>query len=270
MAELYQLRGRVGRSNVQAYAHLLTPPISVLPRATLQRLQALQEFNELGSGFNLAMRDLEIRGAGNLLGSEQSGFIEMMGFETYTRLLEEAVREVKEQEYRELFKEDLTRTRTRPDTIVDAEIDAFLPESYVASDVERMTVYRRLYSLSTEEQLREVMEELKDRFGQPPVEVEHLSMLVRVKLAASTIGFQKVYLSPERIEVIFPPESDTQFYESEGFQRLMTKISQMRGRGVILTQEENLLRVSLAFAPEEKLPVVLEKSLKFLKELHAL
>jgi transcription-repair coupling factor (superfamily II helicase) len=269
MAELYQLRGRVGRSNIQAYAHLLTPPLSLLPRSTLQRLQALQEFNELGSGFNLAMRDLEIRGAGNLLGSEQSGFIEMMGFETYTRVLEEAVQEVKEQEFRELFSEELSQTAGKQEAIVDAEIDAFLPESYVASDVERMTVYRRLYSLSTEEQLHEVVLELKDRFGAPPVEVESLFALVQMKLVAGRIGFQKVYVSPERIEVLFPPESNTRFYESEGFQELMTRISRMRGRGVVLTQEEKLLRVMLAFPPEERIPVVLEKSLGFLKELHA-
>jgi transcription-repair coupling factor (superfamily II helicase) len=113
MAELYQLRGRVGRSNIQAYAYLLTPPLSVLGKSTLQRLQALQEFTELGSGLNLAMRDLEIRGAGNLLGSEQSGFIEMMGFETYTRLLDEAVHELKQDEFRELFPEEPTQRKQR-------------------------------------------------------------------------------------------------------------------------------------------------------------
>jgi transcription-repair coupling factor (superfamily II helicase) len=236
MAELYQLRGRVGRSNVQAYAYLLTPPISVMPRNTLLRLQAVEEFTELGSGFNLAMRDLEIRGAGNLLGSEQSGFIETMGFETYTKILEEAVQELKEQEFQDLFADERRPPRLESDVLVEADFDAFIPASYVRNDTERLAIYRRLYGLQTEEQLREVADELKDRFGKYPEEVQNLFSVVSIRLTAGKIGFRKVTVSARELEADFPPESDTTFYESESFQSLMTVISRMKGKGSGLRQ----------------------------------
>jgi transcription-repair coupling factor (superfamily II helicase) len=236
MAELYQLRGRVGRSNVQAYAYLLTPPVSVMPRATLLRLQAVEEFTELGSGFNLAMRDLEIRGAGNLLGSEQSGFIETMGFETYTRILEEAVQELKEQEFQDLFADERRQTRLETDVVVEADFDAFIPGSYVQNDTERLAIYRRLYALQTEEQLRDVGEELKDRFGKHPEEVKNLLSVVSIRLIAAKIGVRKVTVSPRELEADFPPESDTRFYEGEAFQALMTVISRLKGKGSGLRQ----------------------------------
>ncbi|HTX98499.1 MAG TPA: transcription-repair coupling factor [Bacteroidota bacterium] len=240
MAELYQLRGRVGRSNVQAYAYLITPPISILPRPTLQRLQALEEFNELGSGFNLAMRDLEIRGAGNLLGGEQSGFIETMGFETYTRVLEEAVQELKEEEFQELFQHE-PRQQRRDDVVVEADVNALIPDQYIANDTERLATYRRLYGLEKEEQLKEIAEELVDRFGAPPPEVELLYDVVRIRLTAGALGFRRVRISETEFEAEFPPESDTRFYESDDFQLLMTSISHMSGGVGGLRQEGSSL-----------------------------
>ncbi len=242
MAELYQLRGRVGRSNMQAFAYLLTPPVSVLPRHTIQRLQAIEEFTELGSGFNLAMRDLEIRGAGNLLGSEQTGFIEAMGFETYTRILEEAVQELKEQEFQDLFGGEARKGRHAPETVVEVEFDALIPESYVANDQERLAIYRRLYSMITGNQLREIAEEMKDRFGKFPAEVENLFSVVEIRLAASKIGFTKVSVSPSRVEIDFPPEEKKPFYEGEGFQHLMSHISRMKRNGAGLLQSGKLLK----------------------------
>jgi len=224
MAELYQLRGRVGRSNVQAYAYLVTPPIAILPRVTLRRLQALEEFNELGSGFNLAMRDLEIRGAGNLLGSEQSGFIETMGFETYTRILEETVQELKDEEFRELFKDEVPHVRKR-DVIVEADVDALIPDSYLGNGTERMAMYRRLYGLVSEEQLREISDELRDRFGVLPPEVELLLGVIRIRLVGAQLGFVRVMINSTLVEAEFPEESDKAFYDSPEFQALMTAIS---------------------------------------------
>jgi len=227
MAELYQLRGRVGRSNQQAYAYFLTPPFSVLPKATLQRLQALEEFTDLGSGFHLAMRDLEIRGTGNLLGAEQSGFVETMGFETYTRVLEEAVAELKEEEFRELF---AGRERRGPvETVVEADLDALLPESYVENSGERLAVYRKLYGVGSGEQLEEVATELRDRFGAHPAEVENLFALIRVKLEAQKVGLVKVSVGGGEMEADFPPDSDTAFYGGEEFQELMTRIGRCGG-----------------------------------------
>jgi transcription-repair coupling factor (superfamily II helicase) len=245
MAELYQLRGRVGRSNAQAYAYLLTPPVSSLPRPTVQRLQAVEEFTELGSGFNLAMRDLEIRGAGNLLGAEQSGFIENMGFETYTRVLEDAVRELKEEEFKGLFeKESKFRERER-EAVVETDISTFIPESYLRSEEERLAVYRRLYALSSPEQLEEVQEEMQDRFGKFPEEIRNLFGMVRLRLAAARIGFRKVSVRGNQLEAEFPPESDTEFYEGGTFQNIMSMVPLMEKKSATLRQEANSLRLKV-------------------------
>jgi transcription-repair coupling factor (superfamily II helicase) len=247
MAELYQLRGRVGRSNVQAYAYLLTPPFSVLPTVTIRRLQALQEFNELGSGFNLAMRDLEIRGAGNLLGSEQSGFIESMGFETYTRILEDAVRELKDEEFREVFAGIEAGKGTVRDMVVEPEFDALIPESYVPGEAERLAIYRRLYALTTPSQLQEVADELRDRFGKFPEEVENLLGVIRLRLQAAKLGFRKVNISESAMDVEFPPETEVHFYEGEPFQQMMTVISGLKGKGAFLKQHGSTLKLHVQF-----------------------
>jgi transcription-repair coupling factor (superfamily II helicase) len=263
MAELYQLRGRVGRSNTQAYAHLLIPPLSVLGKGTLQRLQALQEFNELGSGFNLAMRDLEIRGAGNLLGSEQSGFIEAMGFETYTRLLDEAVREVKDEEFRDLFP-DTGEHKTARSVIVEADIEALIPETYVASERERLTIYRRLQSVTTPEQLEEIGQELSDRFGRHPEPVETLLGLIRIKLVAARLQLPKVHIGRETMLVSFPSASDTAYYESPEFQRVMTVIGSMRRSGVLLQQSSEQLNALFPLGSDSSDDRLIARSLEYL------
>ena len=228
MAELYQLRGRVGRSNIQAYAYLVTPPIASIPTSTLRRLQALEEFTDLGSGFNLAMRDLEIRGAGNLLGSEQSGFIESMGFETYTRVLDEAVQELKVEEFQGMFDQVGDGHGADREVLIDADVNALIPEAYLPSDTERLAIYRRLYAISSTDQLDELREELTDRFGRFPPEVENLLQIVRVRLFARRIGFTRIKLSSNRMEAELPPESDPAFYESHQFERLMTFLSNVK------------------------------------------
>jgi transcription-repair coupling factor (superfamily II helicase) len=251
MAELYQLRGRVGRSNVQAYAHLLTPPISVLPRETVRRLQAIEEFTELGSGFNLAMRDLEIRGAGNLLGGEQSGFIESMGFEMYTRILEEAVAELKEQEFQDLFEKETRRRESKTQTLVEADFDVRIPETYIENDNERLAIYRRLFAVTTSEQLEEISAELTDRFGKHPEQVANLFSLVRVRLKTSKFGFRKVNISSDGVMIEFPPETETQFYEAESFQLLMTFISQKKNKRMALRQSGKTLVLACSFVRKD-------------------
>jgi len=227
LAELYQLRGRVGRSNVQAYAYLLVPPISSLPKNTLRRLQAIEEFTELGSGFNLAMRDLEIRGAGNMLGGEQSGFIMEMGFEMYTKILEEAVGELKEEEFSELFAKEVSVSRPLVETQVDADLDAYIPEIYVESDTERLDIYRRIYRTTTEREVDDIRLELVDRYGAPMEEVENLFTLAKLRVAASHSGFRKLELNKRTLRLFLPSEEDKKFYENGAFQALMAKVSQM-------------------------------------------
>lgn len=226
MAELYQLRGRVGRSNIQAYAYLVVPPLSSLPRETVRRLQALEEFTELGSGFNLAMRDLEIRGAGNLLGGEQSGFIDALGFEMYTRILEEAVAELKEKEFSDLFGSQ--QLHRQEQTAVEADMDVHIPDWYIEDGDERLAIYRRLYGVTDISEVDEIAAELKDRFGARPVEVERLLSLVRLRRKATLLGFPKIMLAANAVTIEFPPQSDSRFYESETFQLLMANISRMR------------------------------------------
>jgi len=233
LAELYQLRGRVGRSNVQAYAYLLTPPLSSLPRETLQRLQAIQEFTELGSGFNLAMRDMEIRGAGNLLGAEQSGFILEMGYEMYQKIVEEAVRELKTEEFKELADAGMPVTGPLQDTVIETDIEALIPEMYVAADSERLDIYRRLYQMKGSDEVDEMRKEMQDRFGEYPPEVEDLFRTVEVKIAAAAVRITKVEISKSIVTLWFPPEGDTEFYDDRTgspsmFQAVMDTVTGMK------------------------------------------
>jgi transcription-repair coupling factor (superfamily II helicase) len=253
LAELYQLRGRVGRSNVQAFAYLLTPPLSVLPRATFRRLQAIEEFTELGAGFNLAMRDLEIRGAGNLLGGEQSGYIMDMGFEMYERVVREAVEELKEEEFKEVFENQKVKgagVRTS-EAIVESDIEALIPDFYVEADAERLDIYRRLYRARTEEELGAMREELQDRFGEYPAEVENLFRLVELRLGASKGGYRKVALRGGTLTLTLPPESEDWFYGQDGdtsapFQKIAKDISHKKGAQVKQIGKELVLEIKVA------------------------
>jgi transcription-repair coupling factor (superfamily II helicase) len=246
MAELHQLRGRVGRSNVQAYAYLLIPPVSMLNRPTIQRLQAIEEFTDVGSGFSLAMRDLEIRGAGDLLGAEQSGFIDSMGFEAYTRVLEEAVNELREREFKDMPETPALSRRPGSEALVETEFDALIPREYVGNDTERLQLYRRMYTAGTFPQVDEIAEELKDRFGAPPMQVSNLLGVVRLRIAIAAAGFPKALLLPHKLELTFPPESDSRFYESPVFQDLMSRISLMKKDGTTLVQHANELKLVVA------------------------
>ena len=267
LAELYQLRGRVGRSNIQAYAYLLTPPLSSLPRQTLRRLQAIQEFTELGSGFNLAMRDLEIRGAGNLLGGEQSGFIMEMGFELYQRIVEEAVQELKEAEFSELFKDEARPTPGRQDggAIIETDIEALIPDAYVESDAERLDIYRRLARTTDPADIHALRAELRDRFGEYPPEVEHLFVLVELKALASTLQFARLELDGQRLSLFLPPSDRKSFYETEEsgepfFQILMARVSTMGEYLPHLKQEGKQLKLNMRITansePAERLDAV--------------
>jgi transcription-repair coupling factor (superfamily II helicase) len=237
LAELYQLRGRVGRANLQAYAYLLVPPIHSLPKQTLRRLQAIEEFTELGSGLNLAMRDLEIRGAGNMLGGEQSGFIMEMGFEMYTKILEDAVAELKEQEFAEVFAATLESKTRIIETQVDADLEAYLPEFYVESDTERLDIYRRLYKTSTQKEVDELKAELSDRFGTAMEEVDNLFSLASLRVIGSRSNIRKVELNKRVLRMFLPSEDDRHFYEGGVFQEMMARVSAIKEPLVQLKQE---------------------------------
>ena len=276
LAELYQLRGRVGRSNEQAYAYLLTPPISSLPRLTLRRLQAIQEFTELGSGFNLAMRDLEIRGAGNLLGAEQSGFIMEMGLEMYQRIVEEAVAELKEQEFDKMF-QGVKAQAHRPagETTIDADVEAYIPDIFIESDSERLDFYRRLYGVTSTEEIQSMRDELRDRFGEYPEEVENLFGVVELKTIASKAGFTKVELQRNQLSLHFPPAEATHFYESgDGtiapFQRIMSHLATLRQYRAHLKQDGKQLKLNAAIPGGSEAKVLLAAVKELLTTLAAI
>ncbi|MDD8019424.1 MAG: transcription-repair coupling factor, partial [Bacteroidota bacterium] len=242
LAELYQLRGRVGRSNVQAFAYLLVPPIEILPKQTLRRLQAIEEFTELGSGFNLAMRDLEIRGAGNMLGGEQSGFIMEMGFEMYTKILEDAVAELKEQEFASVFAETVFQTKAKLiETQIEADLEAYIPEFYVESDTERLDIYRRLYKTTSQTEVDELRAELIDRFGAPMEEVDNLFALAAIRVLASHSSIRKVEMNNRTLRLYLPTDEDKQFYESGKFQDIMASVAATKDFQISLKQQEKNL-----------------------------
>src|SRR6202007_285094 len=185
LSDLHQLRGRVGRSNKKAFCYLLAPPMSLLPADSRKRLQTLEQHSELGSGFQIAMRDLDIRGAGNLLGGEQSGFMAEIGFEMYQKVLDEAIRELKRSEFKDLFKEEITKQDDYvQDCTIDTDLEILIPDSYVESVTERLSLYTRLDNCENEEELQAFAAELQDRFGPIPGQVTDLFHTVRSRKLA--------------------------------------------------------------------------------------
>jgi transcription-repair coupling factor (superfamily II helicase) len=247
LAELYQLRGRVGRSNIQAYAYLLIPPALKLTRDALKRLQALEEFSELGAGFQLAMRDLEIRGAGNLLGAEQSGFIADIGLELYVSTVEEAVHELKTEEFQDLFSGEALES-PRPaapmSVVIELGMDAYLPQSYVANSTERFELYKRMYNIANDEQLRAIEEELFDRFGLYPPETENLLFVIRVRMASLPLRVARVGWDAPKLSLTLPAEEDEVFYPAI-FQRMALWIFEHKDVASF-EQEGKQLRMALA------------------------
>jgi len=270
LAELYQLRGRVGRSNVQAYAYLLTPPLSVLPRPTFRRLQAIEEFTELGAGFNLAMRDLEIRGAGNLLGGEQTGYIMEMGFEMYERIVREAVEEIKQEEFKDVFKKPggAAGAVHLTETVVESDIEALIPDFYIEADAERLDIYRRLYRASAAGELQSMRDELRDRFGEYPAEVESLFQLVGLRLAASQAGYPKVSLRAGLLTLTLPQASDEGFYDgSAPFQRIMGEISRDKNMRAQLKQSDKELAIEFRLSAAVDVKQRLEEARQTLERI---
>ncbi len=225
LSDLHQLRGRVGRSNKKAFCYLLAPPLSTLPDDSRKRLQTLEQHSELGSGFQIAMRDLDIRGAGNLLGGEQSGFMAEIGFEMYQKILDEAIRELKRIEFKELFKEEISRQDDFvQDCTIDTDLEILIPDDYVESITERLSLYQRLDSCETEEELQTMAAEMKDRFGPLPQQVDDLFISVRCRRLAVALGFEKMSLKDDALRCYFINRPDSPYFESPTFQRILSFI----------------------------------------------
>lgn len=226
LSDLHQMRGRVGRSNKKAFCYFITPPYSAMTEDARKRIQALEQFSVLGSGFNIAMKDLEIRGAGDLLGGEQSGFINEIGFETYQKILNEAIEELKEDEFKELFNEsELTATKKNKtfvkDTVIDTDFSLLFPDTYVNNIAERLNLYTELNNTKNESDLATFESKLLDRFGPLPEEAQDLLNSVRIKWVATRIGLEKVVMKNGKLIGFFISDQQSPFYQSEAFTQVL-------------------------------------------------
>ncbi|MDR0429614.1 MAG: transcription-repair coupling factor [Tannerellaceae bacterium] len=226
LSDLHQLRGRVGRSNRKAFCYLLSPPLSLLTQEARRRLQAIENFSELGSGIHIAMQDLDIRGAGNLLGAEQSGFIADLGYETYQKILEEAVDELKADEFADLYAESEEGKRNTGsdfvrETFIESDLELMFPPVYIPNDSERVSLYRELDKMEDEQDILAFTERLQDRFGKIPKEGKELIRVVRLRRLAKALGMEKVVLKKGQISIFLIAKADSLYYESEAFDKLL-------------------------------------------------
>ena len=231
LSDLHQLRGRVGRSNKKAYCYLFTPPLSSLTQEARKRLKTIEKFAGLGSGFNIAMQDLDIRGAGNLLGAEQSGFVAEIGFELYHKILDEAIQELKETEFRDVFQQQLKEQEDFVrDVQLDTDLEMLIPDKYVTNINERLALYTELNNIKTEKSLMAFREELIDRFGPIPPPTEELIDAIRLQWAAKKLGFERIIFKGKTLKCYFLANQDSPFYETERFGRILAYIQQHPGR----------------------------------------
>jgi len=243
MSDLHQLRGRVGRSNKRAFCYLFAPPLSVLTTESRKRLKTLEEFSDLGSGFQIAMKDMDIRGAGNLLGAEQSGFIADIGYETYQKILEEAVVELKETDYKDLFKEENDKKQTFVrDVDVDTDIEMLIPDSYVSNIQERLILYTEMDKIENEEDIAKFNGMLKDRFGKVPPQVSELFDGLRIRALAKKLGFERIILKNRKMNCYFISNAQSIYFETKTFQQIMQYVAgEGKFYGISMKQSNNFL-----------------------------
>lgn len=243
LSDLHQMRGRVGRSNKKAFCYLLSPPLSTLTSEARKRLSAIEEFSDLGSGFNVAMRDLDIRGSGNLLGAEQSGFIAEIGFEMYHKILDEAIQELKDDEFKDLFKDEKPRPFISF-TQIDTDMEVLIPDHYVTNITERYNLYTDISKLENETQLEEFAQQLVDRFGPMPPQVQELLNTLRLQWLGKAIGFEKISLKKNTLKGYFITDQQSKYFETEQFGRVLQFV-QAYGRRCNLKEVKKTLRLAI-------------------------
>jgi transcription-repair coupling factor (superfamily II helicase) len=267
LSDLHQLRGRVGRSNKKAFCYLLAPPMSTLPPDSRKRLSTLEQYSDLGSGFQIAMRDLDIRGAGNMLGGEQSGFIAEIGFEMYQKILDEAIKELKRNEFRDLFREEIQQQDDFvKDCSIDTDLEILIPDTYVESITERLSLYSRLDNCETENDLQAFHQELTDRFGPVPPQVEDLFTTVRCRKMAVTLGFEKLFLKNETLKCFFVGNPDSPYFQSETFNRILLYLQTGTNKGKLKQVGKNGILVVEDIRDMKSLFRFLDGMLKFVQE----
>jgi transcription-repair coupling factor (superfamily II helicase) len=253
LSDLHQLRGRVGRSNKKAFCYLLAPPVSSLTDEARKRLRAIEEFSDLGSGFNIAMRDLDIRGAGNILGAEQSGFISEIGFDMYQKILDEAILELKEQDFKETFKEELPKEFVK-ECQIETDLEILIPDNYITNITERLSLYKELDSLGSEFELIKFKGKLEDRFGPIPEQTLALLDTIRLRRLAQKIGFEKLILRNNRFTCYFISHEDSAYYQSPQFTAILEyiktnpsncKMKEEKNRLMLIFRETGKVRQAL-------------------------
>lgn len=267
LAELYQLRGRVGRTNIQAFCYLIINRTTSINQRAVQRLQAIEEFTDLGSGFRLAMRDLEIRGAGNLLGAEQSGFIDDIGFELFQKILEEAVTELKHEEFADIFKEQLEDLKPQfenEDVAIELDTNAFFPKEYIRNDAERFLYYKKLYQIKQRKELEDLVAEIEDKYGKLPDEAKELVFAVKIRMAALASGFTRIVVRPDKLVCEFPPSTNKEYYEI-AFPVIMDYVKELPNTK--LNQTKTKLLLETAISSRERAVEVLWKIKKTLETI---
>jgi len=271
LSDLHQMRGRVGRSNKKAYCYLLTPPASLLSSDSRKRLAALEEFSDLGDGFKVAMRDLDIRGAGNLLGAEQSGFISDLGFDTYHKILDDAIQELKATDFRDLFAEELMEKARQivPDCTIETDLEILIPETYVSNTSERLQLYATLDNIDDEESLVKFRSSLLDRFGPMPEAVDQLISTIRLRWMGKELGFEKISLKNGKLRAYFISGNDD-YFKSDIFGRILDyvqlhpRITRMKDTaGKLIFTVENISSVEKALTV---IAQILERNFKSSRE----
>ena len=266
LSDLHQMRGRVGRSNKKAFCYFITPPYSMMTSEAQKRINALEQFSELGSGFNIAMKDLEIRGAGDLLGGEQSGFINDIGFDTYQKIMNEAIDELKENEFKDLYEadNDIETKEFVKDILIDTDFELLFPDDYINSVSERLALYNELGTLKTEEQLEAFKQKLIDRFGALPKQATALLNSVRIKWIATRIGLEKLIMKQGKMIGYFISDQQSNFYQSNRFIKVMQFV-QHNGNLCKIKEKDtkNGLRLLLTFDNVKSVSKALELMQRF-------
>ncbi|WP_372935734.1 transcription-repair coupling factor [Seonamhaeicola sp.] len=266
LSDLHQMRGRVGRSNKKAFCYFITPEYSAMTDDARKRISALEQFTELGSGFNIAMKDLEIRGAGDLLGGEQSGFINEIGFDTYQKILNEAIEELKENEFKDLYNEPDADKIYVKDVTIDTDFELLFPDSYVNNIAERLSLYTKLNELKTEAELNQFEKELLDRFGALPEQVTDLLNSVQIKWIATQIGFEKIIMKQGKFVGYFISDQQSSFYQSKWFTKVLQYV---QANSHLCKMKEKQTRKGLRLLLTFDNVKSVEKALKLLKPIVA-
>ena len=272
LSDLHQIRGRVGRSNKKAFCYFITPDYTAMTEDARKRIEALTQFTELGSGFNIAMKDLEIRGAGDLLGGEQSGFINEMGFETYQKILDEAITELKENEFADLYREEKQGPKKYvKETQLDTDFELLFPDHYINNISERLNLYTELSSLTTEEELHLFEAKLTDRFGPLPEQAADLLNSLRIKWIANAMGLEKIVLKGGKMTGYFVADQQSDFYRSERFNELLSVVQLHPGLCKLKEKETRKgLRLLLIFNPVTSVEEALQALAPFTGEKAAI